>query len=340
MLPSNPRNDLVQLCILTAPSFNLAATTAFVDPFRVANYLYGRRYVWAFQSFGGGLLQASNTAELKTSLLDPAGPAPDFLVVSTSWAPEALARPKLLAAIRRWSRAGTRLVTIDTGAFVLGSAGLLTRGRITVHPEHRHSLAELYPAIEVLDERWVDDPLVLSCAGGSGAFDCALSVIASDLGERARNRISDYLLIPGDRPASVVEDDPANKVEPRAGDEASATGLIEKAEQIMRAHIEEPVSVPSIADALGVHQRALERAFKAADMGTPLGRYLDLRLGRAQELLTQTTLPMLEVALACGFGSPANFSRVFRRRFGLTPTDHRQRGKIAFELRFLAEEQA
>ena len=51
MLPSNPRNDLVQLCILTAPSFNLAATTAFVDPFRVANYLYGRRYVWAFQSF-------------------------------------------------------------------------------------------------------------------------------------------------------------------------------------------------------------------------------------------------------------------------------------------------
>jgi AraC family carnitine catabolism transcriptional activator len=116
--------------------------------------------------------------------------------------------------------------------------------------------------------------------------------------------------------------------------------LIDQAEQIMRAHIEEPVSVPFIADALGVHQRALERAFKAADMGTPLARYLDLRLGRAQELLTQTTLPMLEVALACGFGSPANFSRVFRRRFGLTPTDHRQRGKIAFELRFLAEEQA
>ena len=47
MLPSKPRSDLVQLCILTAPSFNLAATTAFVDPFRVANYLYGRRYVWA-----------------------------------------------------------------------------------------------------------------------------------------------------------------------------------------------------------------------------------------------------------------------------------------------------
>ena len=185
MCLNNARDDLVQLCILTAPSFNLAATTAFVDPFRVANYLYGRRYAWAFQSFCGGLLQASNTAELKTSLLDPAGPAPDFLVVSTSWAPEALARPKLLAAIRRWSRAGTRLVTIDTGAFILGLAGLLTRGRITVHPEHRHSLAELYPAIEVLDERWVDDPLVLSCAGGSGAFDCALSVIASDLGERA-----------------------------------------------------------------------------------------------------------------------------------------------------------
>ena len=340
MLPSKPRSDLVQLCILTAPSFNLAATTAFVDPFRVANYLYGRRYAWAFQSFGGGMLQASNTAELKTSPFDPTGAAPDFLVVSTSWTPEALARPKLLAAIRRWSRAGTRLVTIDTGAFVLGSAGLLARGRVTVHPEHRQSLAELYPTIEVLDERWVDDPLVLSCAGGSGAFDCALSVIATDLGARARDRISDYLLIPGDRPASAADHDPAEKVEPQAGNEGSFTGLIEQAEQIMRTHIEEPVSVPAIAVALGVHQRALERAFKAAGMGTPLGRYLDLRLGRAQELLTQTTLPMLEVALACGFGSPANFSRVFRRRFGLTPTDHRQRGKIAFELRFLAEEQA
>ena len=119
MLPSNPRSDIVQVCILTAPSFNLAATTAFVDPFRVANYLYGRRYVWAFQSFGGGLLQASNTAELKTSLLDPAGPAPDFLVVSTSWAPEALARRKLLAAIRRWPR------RVKQAGFQLGGIGSL-----------------------------------------------------------------------------------------------------------------------------------------------------------------------------------------------------------------------
>ncbi len=337
MLPSKPRSDLVQLCILTAPSFNLAATTAFVDPFRVANYLYGRRYAWAFQSVGGGMLQASNTAELKTSPFDPAGQAPDFLVVSTSWTPEALAQPRLLATLRRWYRAGTRLVTIDTGAFVLGSAGLLTRGRVTVHPEHRQSLGELYPAIDVLDERWVDDPLVLSCAGGSGAFDCALSVIASDLGDRARDRVSDYLLIPGGRPKASSDDDPAGSIKPRIGGAASAAGLIEQAEQIMRAHIEEPVSVPAIADTLGVHQRALERAFRAAGMGTPLGHFLDLRLGRAQELLTQTTLPMLEVALACGFGSAANFSRVFKRRFGLTPTRHRQRGKVAFELRFLSE---
>ncbi len=213
----------------------------------------------------------------------------------------------------------------------------MTRGRVTVHPEYRQFLGELYPAIDVLHERWVDDPLVLSCAGGSGAFDCALSVSAIDLGDRARDRVSDYLLIPGDRPKGPVDDDPADRSKPRTGGAGSAARLIEQAKQIMRAHIEEPVSVPAIAATLGVHQRTLERAFRAAGMGTPLGHFLDLRLGRTQELLTQTTLPMLEVALACGFGSAANFSRVFKRRFGLTPTRHRQRGKVAFEVRFLSE---
>ncbi len=351
---SSNQRDLIQLCILAAPSFNLAATTAFVDPFRVANYLFGRRYAWAFQSVGGGLLQASNTAELKTSGFDPAAPGPDFLVLSTSWSPEALARPKLLATIRRWARAGTRLVTIDTGAFVLGAAGLLTRGQVTVHPEHRQSLAELYPTIEVLDQRWVDDPLVLSCASGSGAFDCALAIIATDLGAIAREQVRDYLLGPaGDgiasKPALAASLSPGadegkarsalrpsvNQASGQGGSDSDA--LVARAQHLMLAHLEELISIPDLARRLGIHQRALERAFKAAGMGAPLGRYLDLRLGRAQELLTQTSLPMFEVALACGFSSSGHFSRVFKRHFGLTPTGHRQRGKVAFELRFLSE---
>jgi AraC family transcriptional regulator len=58
--------------------------------------------------------------------------------------------------------------------------------------------------------------------------------------------------------------------------------------------------------------------------GVPPHRYLlARRLVRAQQLLKQTTLPLGEVALACGFASASHFSTTFRNALGATPGEYR-----------------
>ena len=56
----------------------------------------------------------------------------------------------------------------------------------------------------------------------------------------------------------------------------------------------------------------------------------ELRLARARLLLLQTELPVLEVALACGFVSASHFSKCYRDVYGCTPRDQRQ--AMGFEL--------
>ena len=56
----------------------------------------------------------------------------------------------------------------------------------------------------------------------------------------------------------------------------------------------------------------------------PTKYYLDMRLRRARELLLQTAMSIMEIAVACGFQSPPHFSKCYRGHFGRPPTAERQ----------------
>jgi AraC family carnitine catabolism transcriptional activator len=56
---------------------------------------------------------------------------------------------------------------------------------------------------------------------------------------------------------------------------------------------------------------------------TPSGLYLSFRLDRSRQLVQQTGMSVLAVAVACGFSSVSHFSRVYRQRFGLSPAKER-----------------
>ncbi|MDQ1129802.1 AraC family transcriptional regulator [Microbacterium sp. SORGH_AS_0888] len=88
----------------------------------------------------------------------------------------------------------------------------------------------------------------------------------------------------------------------------------------IRRNLGDPsISVTVVADAVGVSERTLARAF-AASGGTVARTILDLRLERAHRILSRPGSPAVqEVAVACGFVSASHFSRVFRERFGQPP---------------------
>ena len=71
----------------------------------------------------------------------------------------------------------------------------------------------------------------------------------------------------------------------------------------MEQHLESPLSSDELAAPIGVTRRQLERLFQEHLAVSPLQLYLRLRLERARHLLRQTSMGVIEVGLACGFGS-------------------------------------
>lgn len=80
------------------------------------------------------------------------------------------------------------------------------------------------------------------------------------------------------------------------------------------------LALPDVAARLGVTDRHLRRIFAAAHGVTPIDYLTTQRLLLAKQLLTDTELPMADVALAAGFGSQRRFNAAFVERYRLAPT--------------------
>ncbi len=96
-----------------------------------------------------------------------------------------------------------------------------------------------------------------------------------------------------------------------------------RAIEMMESHLEDVVGVEELCAAAGVSRRQLERLFQRHFRVAPQRYYLDLRLQRARALLRYTDMPVVEIAVACGFGSAAHFSRSYRAWAGTPPTADR-----------------
>lgn len=322
----------VSICnfsIVVAPHFNLAATTAFIDPFRAANYLDGRaRFRWRIVSLEGGMIEASNGMTIASAPLAEVETRPDYVVVSTSWAPESHARPPLLGALRRWVRQGAAVVGVDTGAFVLAQAGLLDGRRATVHYEHFDAFAEIATTVEATTDLYTIDGPTMTCSGGAASTDLALQIVTALCGAALANASARYVFHESLRAAGEPQNPGAH--EPLGG---SAPVALRRAIAVMEENLEEPAPIPEICRRVEISQRQLERLFKTHVLTSPQAYYRDIRLDRARGFVTQTALSMREVAIACGFSSQVHFSRAYRRRFGITPSADRIEGRVPFEFR-------
>jgi transcriptional regulator GlxA family with amidase domain len=97
----------------------------------------------------------------------------------------------------------------------------------------------------------------------------------------------------------------------------------------MERRFDEPINVSALAAVAGVSARHLQRLF-ARHLGTTAEKYLfTLRLDRGRELLRQSNLPDLDVALASGFSTAGHFSRSYKAKFGLAPRDERRAARTA-----------
>lgn len=309
----------------------MSATMGFVDPFRAVNYLEGvSLFSWEFVSQNGGPCVASNLATIDTDPVTEDKNAKDtnLLVISSSWNPISHGSPKVLSMIRHAARRGATIVGIDTGAFLVAHAGLLRDRTATVHYEHIDAFQELFPDTETSENLYVFDENIASCCGGTASTDLALMILLGLHGTTLANAAARYIFHPGIRKSGSPQN--PQDLEPLG---ATVPDMIRRGIKIMETNLEEPVSIADICNRLNVSQRQFNRLFAQYIRKRPGLYYRDIRLDRARSLVTQTDMPMSEIAFASGFSSHVYFSRAYKSRFGLPPNKDRIEGRIPFEFR-------
>jgi transcriptional regulator GlxA family with amidase domain len=202
---------------------------------------------------------------------------------------------------------------------VLAKAGLLDGYQSTIHWENHSGLVSEFPHLDVSQELFEIDRNRLTCAGGTAAVDMMLSVIMKDHGPDIASRVTDQLIHHRIREAGERQ-----RMDLRARLGVAHPKLLSVV-ALMEKSIEEPLSCTELAEQAGFSTRQLERLFCKYLGHSPTKHYLSIRLEHARYLLQQTSMPILSVAMACGFVSASHFSKSYNEHFGRTPSTERRK---------------
>lgn len=305
------------IAFLLVPRFSMIALFSSLEPLRVANRFREQAFSWRFVSLDGEAVAASNGIPVSaTARLADIG-QPDLAVVCASYGQEAAMIRPVFNELRRLSRYGSLLGGVDTGAFPLAGAGVLDGYRATCHWETLPAFRESFGAVDAVEATYVLDRGRLTASGGAASLDMMLDWLSAIEGETLASQVADTLVHtrrinhPGE--ARVPAGTRYGLSDQRL---AAAIGLMEE-------HLEDVVSVADIARVASLSERQLERLFRRHLRITPVGFYRQLRLERAQRLITYSRMSIRDVALAAGFSTLAEFSRAYKARFGSSPSHGR-----------------
>lgn len=115
---------------------------------------------------------------------------------------------------------------------------------------------------------------------------------------------------------SYAEDDEADGPVLRRAD----VEKIKLARQIIEENLEEPLSVAELAAAVGMTVKKLQYGFQALFRGSVGQVYKQVRLSKAMVLVSKSDMPMIDIAIECGYECPGSFTRAFKLAFGSCPT--------------------
>jgi AraC family transcriptional regulator, carnitine catabolism transcriptional activator len=300
------------------PGFSMIALYSALEPLRVANRFGGELFRWRFVSLTGEAVTASNG--IPVSVEGPLAQVgrPNLAVVCSSYDHHLAMTPAMRSALRRLDGAGVWLGGLDTGAILLADAGLLDGRRATCHWETLGAMREDFPRVHVSDEIFVVDGPRLTASGGTAPLDMMIYWIGSLHGQALATRVADTLVH-----ARYGGDPGGARIAARTRfgtDDPCVLAAI----TAMEEHLEDVLRLEDVAGVAGVSPRQLERRFRRALGMGPMRFYLGLRLERAERLLTYSRMGVRDAGLAAGFASLAQFSRAYKARFGLAPSQHRR----------------
>ena len=305
--------------------FTMLSFAAAVECLRIANRLAGKPlYSWVLTGESEDVVMSSAGVRFHLDFpLDELN-RDDVVLLCGGLNVQATATKRMLNWLRREARRGLRMGGLCTASYVLAKAGLLDDKRATIHWENHDAFLEEFEDVELTKSVFVVDGNRLSTAGGTSSIDLMLSLIADDHGEQLANAVADQQIYSAIR---TDQDTQRLSVPTRIG---VRHPKLSQVIHMMEANIEDPISPSILARDVGMSTRQLERLFRRYLSRSPKRYYMELRLQKARNLLMQTDMTVINVALACGFASPSHFSKCYRAQYDTTP--YRERGAHASRL--------
>ncbi|MDH6123324.1 transcriptional regulator GlxA family with amidase domain [Kitasatospora sp. GP82] len=225
---------------------------------------------------------------------------------------------ELVEVLRAAVARGARALSICSGSFLLGAAGLLDGRRSTTHWKHTEELARRFPLTTVEpDVLYVDEDPVITSAGTAAGIDACLHLVRKMQGAEVARAIARRMVVAPhreggqaqfvDRPMPVCDAD-------------SLGGLLDW----LRRHLDRELTVDQLAARAHMSPRTFARRFQQETGTTPHRWLTNQRLLLAQRLLEGTNEPVDAVAARCGFGNAATLRHHFGRWLGTTPQAYRR----------------
>lgn len=297
----------VRITFLLFPEFSNLCLANCIEPLRAANTLTSQNaFDWQIVTADGQACRSSSGIDILAGAALPKAEAADYLFVVASYAHERHDTPANRRLLRAAARRAGVTVGLDAGPWLLASAGLLNGRRATVHWDLLDAFTEKFLEVEASQARVIRDGAYVTCAGAMSAMDLTLDLIAQHLGLSARLEV-EALFLRGDPPLGH-------------GGAAVEDPLVRRALAVMRDTVERPLPLADLARRLSCQPRTLARHFRAR-LGAPPGTvYRHLRLSAARKLIEDSRLSISEIALRCGYDSPAAMTRAIRRAYGASPS--------------------
>jgi transcriptional regulator GlxA family with amidase domain len=306
-------------------NFTMLCFAAAIESLRIANRTAGAQlYSWTILSEGGQEAVCSNGCAFRVDNDLIELDRDDTVMLCGGIDVQHATTKRILNWLRREARRGATIAGLCTAGYTLAKAGLLDGKKATIHWENQDSFAEEFEEVNLTKSVFVVDGNRITTAGGTASIDLMIKLVADHHGEDLANAVADILIYSAIR---TDQDTQRLSIPTRIG---VRHPKLSRVIQAMEQNIEEPISPATLAKDVGMSTRQLERLFRRYLSRSPKRYYMELRLQKARNLLMQTDMTVINVALACGFASPSHFSKCYRSHYDTTP--YRERGSHAARL--------
>ena len=213
---------------------------------------------------------------------------------------------------------GARVLSVCSGAFVLGEAGLLDGRACTTHWMYTDELQARFPKARVVPEvLYVDEDPVITAAGSAAGLDACLHLWRKEHGARVASMVARRMVVSPQREGGQAQY--IARAVPDCSAETLGPLLVWITENIAEDH-----SVEALARRAHMSARTFARRFRAETGATPHAWVTNQRVIAAEELLESSDASIEWIAGEVGFGNAATMRQHFSRVRGLSPQGYRQ----------------